>query len=68
MNKYLVITSTMTAIELDNWYENHVGYRLSEDDESLVGNIQAHRYAIAEMMCLHDHGEGDEYYNLLDEI
>lgn len=52
--------SLMSTDELDDWYEAHVGYRLSEDDPSLVGKPE-HAYLVAEAMCLHEHGPKGTY-------
>jgi len=65
--KYLQLTSNMSTDELDDWYEKHVGYRVSDDDPSLVGSPE-HGYMVAEMMCLHANGEGHAYQNLLLRI
>lgn len=66
-SKYLETVARMSTDELDGWYQEHVGYRLSEDDPSVLGKPE-HGYAVAEMMCLHAHGEGDVYHALLDLI
>lgn len=52
---YLQRAMAMSTDDLDDWYENHVGYRPSEDDPKLIGNPE-HAYLIAETMCLHVQG------------
>lgn len=59
--------SAMSTDELDDWYEEHVGYRLSEDDPTLVGNPE-HAYQVAEMMCLHAHGPKGTYGELCVQL
>lgn len=60
---YLKAAADMSTDQLDDWYEQRVGYRISQDDPSLIGKPE-HGYAIAEMMCLHEHGEGEIYLAL----
>lgn len=50
--------SQWTREQLDEWYLENVGYRLSEDDEMAATDISYHRNAIGEMMCLLSYGEG----------
>lgn len=59
--------SAMSTDELDDWYEEHVGYRLSEEDPSLVGSPE-HAYQVAEMMCLHAYGAEGPYDNLCAQL
>ncbi len=66
-SKYIRIVSAMSTDELDDWYQEHVGYRLSEDDPEIIGTLR-HVADVAEMMCLHEHGEGPEYRALLAEL
>lgn len=61
---FLKEVESWTTDMLDDWYEKHVGYRLSVDDPSLVGSVR-HGEAVAEMMCLHQFGEGAVYAELL---
>lgn len=65
--KYVAAVEPMTTEQLDDWYEEHVGYRLSEDDPSLVGKME-HAAQVAEMMCLHEHGEGEVHDALLSTL
>lgn len=58
--KYIDAVEPMSTDELDDWYEERVGYRLSVDDPSIVGTLK-HNADVAEMMCLHEHGEGETY-------
>lgn len=60
---YLEKASSMSTDELDDWYEQAVGYRPSVDDPALVGNPE-HAYLIAETMCLHEHGPGEIFGDL----
>ncbi len=64
---FLAKVESLSTDQLDDWYEEHVGYRLSEDDPSLIG-MPEHGFAIAEMMCLHACGEGEVYSELLQLI
>lgn len=57
----LAAVECMSTDQLDDWYEEHVGYRLSEDDPEIVDRFGAIERAVAEMMCLHEHGEGATY-------
>lgn len=59
------VTAPMTTKELDDWYEAHVGYRLSEDDTTLAGTPE-HGYQVAEMMLLHQFDEGDVHTAFLE--
>ncbi len=61
---FLASVENLSTDQLDDWYEEHVGYRLSQDDPSLIGTPE-HGYVIAEMMCLHACGEGEVYAELL---
>ncbi len=61
---FLAAVENLSTDQLDDWYEEHIGYRLSQDDPSLIGTPE-HGYAIAEMMCLHACGEGEVYAELL---
>lgn len=56
-NTILDEAAKMTTDELDEWYLTHVGYRLSEDDPTIIGSSR-HSTSVAEMMCLHRCGEG----------
>lgn len=60
---YLQQAMSMSTDELDDWYEQHVGYRPSQDDPALVGNPE-HAYLIAETMCLRAHGPKGSYGKL----
>lgn len=64
---FLAAVENLSTDQLDDWYEEHVGYRLSQDDPSLIG-CPEHLYAVAEMMCLHACGEGEIYAELLELI
>lgn len=57
------VASSMSTDELDDWYDERVGYRPSADDPALVGDPE-HAYLIAELMCLHAHGPKGPYVEL----
>lgn len=57
------VAASLSTDELDDWYEERVGYRPSADDPSLVGDPE-HAYLIAELMCLHAHGPKGPYVEL----
>lgn len=54
----------MPTEALDDWYERNVGYRLSVDDPTLL-EMDAHKHQVAEMMLLHQFGEGDVHASFL---
>lgn len=60
---YLKQAMAMSTDELDDWYEQHVGYRASQDDPALIGSPE-HAYLIAETMCLQDNGPQGTYGDL----
>jgi len=60
---YLQQAMSMSTDELDDWYEQQVGYRPSQDDPALIGNPE-HAYLIAETMCLREHGPKGTYGDL----
>lgn len=66
-SRFLSTVESMSTDQLDDWYEQKVGYRLSVDDPSVLGKPE-HGYQVAEMMCLHEHGEGAVYRALLEII
>lgn len=46
--------------ELDDWYEEHVGRRLLDDEPEIEGKPE-HWKGVAEMAYLHQYGEDDEH-------
>lgn len=62
------LVSAMSTDQLDDWYEEHVGYRLSVDDPKVADRFGAMPRAVAEMMCLHEHGEGATYDAMLKAL
>lgn len=64
VSKLIDAAFTMTTDQLDDWYLEHVGYRLTEDNPVLVG-VPQHAEQVAEMMCLHEFGEASTEYALL---
>ncbi len=64
---FLKVAESMTTDQLDDWYEEHVGYRVSADDPTLVGKPE-HATMVAEMMVLNACGEGAEYDAILGLI
>lgn len=53
-------TRHMTPTQLDDWYAEHVGYRISEDDPSLKGNPRAHQAAVADVMFFSRLTDGED--------
>lgn len=53
-------TRQMTPAQLDDWYADHVGYRISKDDPSLKDNLRAHQAAVADVMFFSRLNEGED--------
>lgn len=64
VSKLIDVAFAMTTDQLDDWYLEHVGYRLTDDDPALLCTPQ-HAEQVAEMMCLHKFGEDSVEYGLL---
>lgn len=50
----------MTPTQLDDWYAEHVGYRISDDDPSLKENPSAHQAAVADVMFFSRLTDGED--------
>lgn len=47
------LVAPMTSVELDDWYEKHVGRRLLDEDEELWEEPLQHQALVAGMMFYH---------------